>query len=93
MKLKTGDYVYQTEDHLDRQLRRLRTITRRKVISVTDDRVALAGAERLTTFLDADTEPGEWIRTGLVMSRDICLTWDTLAAQGWKTGFSMRSAA
>ena len=92
MKLKTGDHVYQTEDHHDRQLNRLRTITRRKVISVTDDRIALAGAERLTVYLDDPVE-GEWNRVGLVLSREVCLSWDSLAAQGWSTGFRLRGAA
>jgi hypothetical protein len=91
-KLKTGDFVFQTEDHRDRQGHRLRTITRRRVLSVTDDRIALAGAERMTVCLD-HPEEGEWTRCGLVLSRDVCLSFEALAAQGWSTGFSLRGAA
>lgn len=91
-KLKTGDHVFRIEDHRDRQGRRLRTVTRRKVLSVCDDRFALAGAERMTTCLD-DQREGDWTPCTLMMGRDVVLSWDVLAAQGWSTGFSLRGAA
>ncbi|MEQ8263327.1 hypothetical protein [Pseudohaliea sp.] len=92
MKLKTGDFVFQTEFQTDSQCNRWQRVWRRRVLRVTDDRIALAGAEVLTLPLDF---PGDldWLPCEGMLAMDTTLSWEKFTERGYSTSFRLGRGA
>lgn len=92
MKPQPGSFVYITEFQTDHQGQRWQKVWRRCVLSVTDDRIALSGAEAMRLPLDA---PGdfEWMPCGGIQGMDAGMSWDRFAERGYSTRFGLGRGA
>ena len=92
MRLKTGDFVYQSEYSTDHHGNRWQRIWRRRVLACTEDRVALGGAEVLTVPLDF---PGDmdWLPCEGMLGMDVSLPWERFTERGYSTSFRLGRGA
>ena len=92
MKLKSGDHVFQSEWQTDPQGKRWQKVWRWRVLSCTDDRIALAGAEVMTLPLDAPGDP-VWEPCSGMLAMDSTLSWDRFGERGYSTRFALGRGA
>lgn len=91
MKLRTGDFLYQSHSSIDRQGQRWLTIRRRRVLAVTDDRVAVSSFEQMTVPVDQIPEHYDWQPMRGLMGSDTTLSTEALA--NYRTSFSLARGA
>ncbi|HBO14282.1 MAG TPA: hypothetical protein DD491_15960 [Halieaceae bacterium] len=92
MKPQPGSFVYQSEFSTDHQGRRWQKVWRRRVLTLTDDRLALSGAELMTVPLDA---PGDydWQRCSGMLGMDLGLSIERFHERGFSTSFRLGRGA
>ncbi len=91
MKLRTGDFIYQSQTSIDRQGKRWLTIKRRRVLAVTDDRIAVAGFEQMTVPVDQVITSYDWTPLRGLMGMDTTISTDAL--KDYRTSLSFNQGA
>jgi len=91
MKLRTGDYLYQSQTSIDRQGQRWLTLRRRRVLAVDVDRIAVTGFEQMTVPVDQVVQAYDWQPMRGLMGSDTTITRDALA--NYRTSLTLSSTA
>lgn len=89
MRLKTGDWLYQSETFVDRYGKRWQRVVRRRVVAVEDDAIALTGAEELQVPADEPPAGYEWHRMQGLLGMGGTLTMEQLGDRGFSTSFRL----